>query len=429
MSGLITPSLDEMTHVAREMERTGMKLPLLIGGATTSAAHTAVKISPHYSGPVVHVLDASRSVPVTTALLSAERRDAFIADNRAKQQALREQFAGGSNKETVTLDAARAAAPRIDWESYQPPVPDLARLADGWVVEHGNARREIPIPTLVPYIDWTPFFHAWELRGVWDRATGQLKSRNAEAVAEAAKLHRDALTRLEQIIGDGRFTARAVLGLHPAHADGDDIMVHPPGGAPVRFHSLRQQTKKDGGKPNTALADWVKPSNDHLGAFVVGIHGADALAAELDAAHDPYGSIMVKALADRLAEAAAEWVHQQARIAWGIEPAGLTPEQLIAEDYQGIRPAPGYPAQPDHTEKRTLFALLDAPAATGVELTESCAMHPAAAVSGLIFSHPDSHYFAISALQKDQITDYARRKGMSVEEVEKWLAPWLGYNP
>ena len=469
LSGLITPSLDEMTHVAKEMERTGLKLPLLIGGATTSAPHTAVKIAPHYSGPVVHVLDASRSVPVTTALLSAERRDAFIAENRAKQEALRKQFAGGTNKETVTLEAARAAAPRIDWEKYQPPVPNLARLADGWTVEHGNARREIPIPTLVPYIDWTPFFHAWELRGVWDRATGQLKSRNAEAVAEAAKLHCDALARLEQIIRDARFTARAVLGLHPAHADGDDIIVQPPGGAPVRFHTLRQQTKKDSGKPNTALADWVSPvaavsnrhanhsprprfathdakteklnwgslpgwrletaATDHLGAFVVGIHGADTLAAELDAAHDPYGSIMVKALADRLAEAAAEWVHQQARIAWGIEPAGLTPEQLIAEDYQGIRPAPGYPAQPDHTEKRTLFALLDAPATTGVELTESCAMHPAAAVSGLIFSHPESHYFAISALQKDQVTDYARRKGMSLEEVEKWLAPWLGYNP
>jgi REP element-mobilizing transposase RayT len=310
-----------------------------------------------------------------------------------------------------------------------------------------NARATIPLATLVPLIDWTPFFHAWELRGVWDRAAGTLKTRNPEAAAEAAKLHTDALAWLERIIAGNRFTARAALGFHPANADGDDIIVWSDASRSTpltRFHTLRQQTKKDSGKPNTALADWVAPvaavSNrqanpssaptDHLGAFVVGIHGADALAAELDAAHDPYGSIMVKALADRLAEAAAEWVHQRARVAWGIEADGeRDPDQLIAEDYPGIRPAPGYPAQPDHTEKRTLFELLDATAATCVELTESCAMHPGAAVCGLIFSHPESHYFAISELQRDQIEDYASRKGMTVAEVEKWLGPWLGYTP
>lgn len=442
LSGLITPSLDEMVHVAKEMERTGMKLPLLVGGATTSAAHTAVKIAPHYSGPVVHVLDASRSVPVTTSLLSAGQRDGYVAENLARQQTLRENFLGGPKKETLTLAEARANAPKIDWGTYQPPVPAWEKADVGLGVPHrwemgagSSARMIIPIGELMPLIDWSPFFHAWELRGVWDRAAGRLKTKNAEAADEAAKLHCDALAMLDRIIREKRFTVRTVLGFHPANSDGDDILVRQADGEPVRMHTLRQQTKKDSGKPNTALADWVMPvsetakrqdATDYLGAFVTGVHGADAFAAELEAEHDPYSAIMVKAIADRLAEAAAEWVHQQARIILGIERTGVTSEQLIAEDYQGIRPAPGYPAQPDHTEKRTLFSLLDATAATGVELTESFAMHPAAAVCGLVFSHPDSHYFAISALQRDQIEDYARRKGMPVPEVEKWLGPWLG---
>ncbi len=442
LSGLITPSLDEMVHVAKEMERTGMKLPLLVGGATTSAAHTAVKIAPHYSGPVVHVLDASRSVPVTTSLLSAGQRDGYVAENLARQQTLRENFLGGLKKETLTLAEARANAPKIDWGTYQPPVPAWEKADVGPGVPHrwemgagSSARMIIPIGELMPLIDWSPFFHAWELRGVWDRAAGRLKTKNAEAADEAAKLHCDALAMLDRIIREERFTVRTVLGFHPANSDGDDILVRQADGESVRMHTLRQQTKKDSGKPNTALADWVMPvsetakrqdATDYLGAFVTGVHGADTFAAELEAEHDPYSAIMVKAIADRLAEAAAEWVHQQARIILGIERTGVTPEQLIAEDYQGIRPAPGYPAQPDHTEKRTLFSLLDATAATGVELTESFAMHPAAAVCGLVFSHPHSHYFAISALQRDQIEDYARRKGMPVPEVEKWLGPWIG---
>ncbi|MEN9535756.1 MAG: methionine synthase, partial [Verrucomicrobiota bacterium] len=392
LSGLITPSLDEMVHVAKEMERRGFKIPLLIGGATTSAAHTAIKIAEHYSGPIVHVLDASRSVPVTTSLLSADQRDAFVRDNLAKQKSLRENFISGPKKETLTLEQAREAGPKYDWENYTAPVPKFT----------GTRTIEMPLKDLVDYIDWTPFFHAWELRGVWDRENKALKTKNADGAAEAAKLHRDALESDEM-----RTTER------------------------TRFHTLRQQIKKDSGKPNVALSDWVMPcSTDHIGGFVVGIHGADEFAAELEKSNDPYGSIMVKAIADRFAEAFAECLHHKARIDWGYETEGeLTNDQLIHENYRGIRPAPGYPAQPDHTEKPLLFELLNATEATGVSLTESCAMHPGAAVCGLYFSHPESHYFAISDLQKDQVEDYAKRKGMTLTEAEKWLGPWLGYIP
>jgi REP element-mobilizing transposase RayT/methylmalonyl-CoA mutase cobalamin-binding subunit len=886
LSGLITPSLDEMVHVAKEMERRGFTLPLLVGGATTSAAHTAIKIAEHYSGPVVHVLDASRSVPVTTSLLSADQRDAFVAENRAKQHTLREHYASGPKKATLTLEQARAAAPQFDWANYTPPVPaflgvrgpgilpaasqskhptyisdqrpilksrrtlphwtqdlvtyavtfrlvdsipqvvihrylgekkqwqDLEQLAlskgdealaedarkrhlecyqelieqsleeghgPDWlgnpeiaammsnVLQHfdgdrydllawcvmpnhvhaivrplgGHALKEIlqswksfsakqgnrilnrqggfwqqesydhlirgmddfynqrayilrhrtgwmgdfkqegcgqdaratagilPAATetemdlraLVEYIDWTPFFHTWELRGVWDRDRQILQTKHAAGAAEAALLYQDALAWIERIIAGEHFHARGVYGFFPANADGDDIIVWTDESRTTercRFHTLRQQLKKDSGKPNVALADWVAPvaavfnrqaesiyqpgfastsiekrtwgslphwyqkeatyavtfrledsfpqsvlaayrkekdelkqqleeaeetgdplevnrlrmilgtlyrsrieavldegqgeawmkdarvagivsgsllhfagdrydlgawcvmpnhvhailspkpghplpeilhsikrhsareanrvlgrsgtfwqkesydhiirdpddywnqrdyilrnpmsagledwhylgeglesagrlktaATDFLGGFVVGIHGADALAAELDAAHDPYGAIMVKALADRFAEAFAECLHHRARIAWGYETAqefGI--DSLIHENYRGIRPAPGYPAQPDHTEKPILFELLDATARTGVMLTENHAMHPGAAVCGLYFSHPDSHYFAISELQKDQVEDYARRKGMPCAAVEKWLGPWLGYVP
>ncbi|MEI6177292.1 MAG: vitamin B12 dependent-methionine synthase activation domain-containing protein, partial [Verrucomicrobiota bacterium] len=670
LSGLITPSLDEMVHVAKEMERRGFKVPLLVGGATTSAAHTAIKIAEHYSGPVVHVLDASRSVPVTTSLLSKDQRDAFVAENLAKQKILRDNYTGGPKKETLTLEQARATAPGFDWSSYTPPVPAFTGT---------RAIKNQSLLELAEYIDWTPFFHAWELRGVWDRDKHILKTKNPEGAAEAAKLHHDALEWIERIIAENRFQARGVYGFFPANSDGDDITVWTDESRTAeraRLHALRQQIKKDSEKPNVALADWVAPRDcdhrsplpstesftptflnpgssieksdtgslphwhqdgatyavtfrladslpaivlkqyqsekrklldairqaedsgdsqkavqlrselndhyhkrmdlaldaghgsclmkrpeiaaivhdalghydgeryhlgawcvmpnhvhlvicpkeghslssilqgiksasskkingltggkgtvwqkesydhiirdaddywnqrayilrnpktaglngwdfvgegrscggerrpmiaataerrpmiaatiDHIGAFVVGIHGADEFAAELDAAHDPYGSIMVKAIADRFAEAFAEKLHHQARIEWGYESEDeLTRDQLIHENYQGIRPAPGYPAQPDHTEKTTLFDLLDAPGQTGVTLTESRAMHPGAAVCGLYFSHPDSHYFAISELQKDQIEDYARRKGMTVAEVEKWLGPWLGYS-
>jgi 5-methyltetrahydrofolate--homocysteine methyltransferase len=424
LSGLITPSLDEMVHVAKEMERRGFKVPLLVGGATTSAAHTAIKIAGHYSGPVVHVLDASRSVPVTTSLLSKDQRDAFSAENRAKQKVLRDNFIGGPKKETLTLAQARAAAPQFDWENYTPPVPSFTGTR---VIEQQNLRE------LADYIDWTPFFHAWELRGVWDRENKLLKTKNTEGAAEAAKLYQDALAWIDRIISENRFQARGIYGFHPANVEGDDIIVWTDETRTTernRFHTLRQQIKKDSGKPNVALSDWIAGGNaaDYIGGFVVGIHGADEFAAELEKAHDPYGSIMVKAIADRFAEAFAELLHHRARIEWGYETESeLTTEQLIHENYRGIRPAPGYPAQPDHTEKPILFDLLGASEKTGVTLTESCAMHPGAAVCGLYFSHPESHYFVISELQKDQVKDYARRKGMAVTEAEKWLGPWLGY--
>jgi 5-methyltetrahydrofolate--homocysteine methyltransferase len=416
LSGLITPSLDEMVHVAKEMERLEFSVPLLIGGATTSLAHTAIKIAPHYSGPVVHVLDASRSVPVTTSLLSKDQRDRFVAENLAKQQKVRDGFVGGPKKETLTLAEARAAGPKLDWTHYQPP------CSESFLRELAN------------YIDWTPFFHAWELRGVWDRNEQILKTKDAAGAAEGKRLHHEALEWLERIITGQRFNARGIYGFFPANSLGDDIVVwtdESRSSERVRFHTLRQQVRKSSGKPHVALADWIAPQgNDYIGGFVVGIHGADEFAAELDRQNDPYGSIMVKALADRLAEAFAEWLHHQARVEWGYEmESELTHDQLIHENYRGIRPAPGYPAQPDHTEKPILFDLLDATSATGVILTESYAMHPGAAVCGLYFSHPDSHYFAVSEFQKDQMEDYARRKGMALPEVERWLGPWLGYIP
>nr|WP_193211905.1 methionine synthase [Luteolibacter marinus] len=425
LSGLITPSLDEMIHVAKEMEKAGFTVPLLIGGATTSATHTAVKIAGYYSGPVVHVLDASRSVPVTTALLSPDQREKFIAENDEKHRKAREAFTGGPKKETIGIAEARALGRQTDWTGYTPPVPEF------------TGTRAIPnqsLRELVDYIDWTPFFHAWELRGVWDRETGVLKTRNEEGAKEAAKLHADAVNLLEKIIAEKRFTARGIYGFFPANADGDDIVVWENEDRTrerTRFHTLRQQIKKESGKPNEALSDYIAPrgaGKDYIGGFVVGIHGADEWAAELEQAHDPYNSIMAKAIADRLAEAFAELLHHRARVAWGYErPNEFGANELIKELYRGIRPAPGYPAQPDHTEKPILFDLLQASEASGVTLTESCAMHPGAAVSGLYFSHPESHYFAISEIQKDQLEDYARRKGISTGEAERWLGPWLGY--
>lgn len=424
LSGLITPSLDEMLHVAKEMERRGFKQPLLIGGATTSAAHTAIKISEHYSGPVVHVLDASRSVPVTTSLLSENQRDSFVKDNFEKQQKLRDNFNTGPKRETLRLEEARSAAPRYEWHQSDIASPKFMGVRE---VPHFDLRE------LARYIDWTPFFHTWQLRGVWDRENKVLKTRNEQGAQQAAELYRDALKWIDYIIENKRFSAKGTFGFFAANSDGDDIVIWEDEYREVekaRLHTLRQQIRKDSGKPNLALADWVAPQplQDFIGGFVVGIHGADHLATEVEKRNDPYGAIMVKALADRFAEAFAELLHHWARVVWGIETEDdLTVDELIHENYRGIRPAPGYPAQPDHTEKPILFDLLNARESTGVHLTESCAMHPGAAVCGLYFSHPDSHYFAISDLQKDQIEDYARRKGITVEECEKWLGPWLGY--
>ena len=681
LSGLITPSLDEMITVAKEAEKRGYGkkgVPILIGGATTSSAHTAIKMAPHYSGPLVHVLDASRSVPVTTALLSKEQREEFVTANNAKHEKARAAFKDGPKKEVVPLSEAQANKfiPTDGWDNYTPPQPEFTGTR---TIENQSLRE------LANYIDWTPFFHAWELRGVWDPEEKVLKTRKEGAPEEAAKMYDEANELLEEIIANKSFTAKGIYGFFPAYADGDDIVLPD---HDTTFHTLRQQTKKAEGKPSFALADYMKPQvkgstapqhinkttaaqhnenpfqsfyqsqpdslqstsntrnvtirhtdnlphwladggtyavtfrlndsipqsvlkdyrqtkeqlltlanssepktaetarlqlgslyeekfeitadqglgechlknpeiaeavaeciqhfdgerydlaawvvmpnhvhllikprpeqslstiiqgmksasarkanqllgtegsfwmeeyydhlvrdsddffnqlnyirnnpekakltnwtvqgsiapltnkeqkereereamlpdtsqSDHIGGFVVGIHGAHELADEYEKNNDPYKSIMVKAIADRLAEAFAELLHHRARISWGIErPGEFNHNELIKELYQGIRPAPGYPAQPDHTEKPLLFKLLQAEAETGVELTESCAMHPGAAVCGLLFSHPESHYFVISELQKDQVEDYAQRKGQTLEEAEKWLGPWLGY--
>lgn len=446
LSGLITPSLDEMVNVAKELERRELSIPVLIGGATTSPAHTAVKIAPHYSGPIIHVLDASRSVPVTTTLLSEENREEYITTNNERHKKLRDNF-NKKDKPTDTLEKARANKVKIDWDNYIPPKPEFT----GTRTINNQSLRE-----LAEYIDWTPFFHAWELRGVWDRETKTLKTRNAEAAEVAQQLYKDAQVILEEIISDKKFTANGVYGFFPAHAEEDDIIVEtsPSPSATneestkgatslkdhtskVTFHTLRQQnTKTNNNKnPHYALADYIAPGQtipaiptDHIGGFVVGIQGADEWAAKLREEHELDSAIMVQAIADRLAEAFAELIHHRARIAWGIErPGQFNHNELIKEIYQGIRPAPGYPSQPDHTEKITLFNLLDATAKTGIELTESCAMHPGSAVSGLLFSHPESKYFAVDNFQKDQITDYAKRKKWDIETTEKWLGPWLGY--
>ncbi len=424
LSGLITPSLDEMAHVAREMEKNGLRTPLLIGGATTSARHTAVRIAPHYSGPVIHVLDASRSVPVTTSLLSPEQRDAFIQENRNRQNTLRREFEE-SQKNAVSYAHACAHAFRCDWQQYHPPVPEFL----GTRVIAQQSLRE-----LCHYIDWTPFFHTWELRGVWDPELQCLKTSNAAAAEQALSLHADALQLLDQIIAEKKFTARGVFGFFPANASGDDIVIwsdEARNAEKMRLHTLRQQLQRTDNKPYFALADFIAPVGhpDYLGGFVVGIHGADTLADAAQAANDPYRAIMIKAIADRLAEAFAELLHHRARSAWGYErPNEFNHTELIKEKYRGIRPAPGYPAQPDHTEKPLLFQLLAATEQTDVTLTESQAMHPGSAVCGLYFSHPESHYFMISQLQRDQIESYAQRKGMSRDEVERWLRPWLGYH-
>ncbi|MCE9518942.1 MAG: methionine synthase [Verrucomicrobia bacterium] len=430
LSGLITPSLDEMVHVAKEMERLGLKQPLLIGGATTSAAHTAIKIAPHYSNPIVHVLDASRSVPVMTSLLSEDQRAGFVKQNEERHIKLRADYASKDEaKKLIPLADARAKGSQFDWSTQEIAVPSFTGV---------KVYDPLPITDLLPFIDWSPFFHTWELRGRWDEKEHRFKSALPESQAEiepiAAKLYQEARALLDRIITENLYTVRGCFGFYPANRIGDDIEVYTDESrqtARCVFHTLRQQIiKKDA--PNYALADFVAPKEsgraDYIGGFCVGVHGADELSDKFKADHDDYNSIMAKALADRLAEASAEYMHKQARVAWGYEkPEELTNEELIREKYRGIRPAPGYPSQPDHTEKPILFDLLDATEHTGVTLTESQAMHPGSAVSGLYFGHPEVRYFATGKLNKDQIEDYAARKGMSVVEMERWLGPWLAY--
>ncbi|MCL7466180.1 methionine synthase [Phaeovulum sp. NW3] len=425
LSGLITPSLDEMVHLAGEMAREGFDIPLLIGGATTSRVHTAVKIAPRYDGPVVHVLDASRAVGVVSQLLSQTQKTAFVEATRAEQLKLAERHLRDEAAKTrLPLAAARANALQIDWSGYQVAAPRVlgTQVIDDW-----------DLAEIARYIDWTPFFQTWELKGVYPRILDDA------AQGEAARaLFADAQAMLARIIAEGWFSPRAVVGFWPAQAVGDDIRLYIDEARDTvldTLHTLRQQTSKRPGRPNVALADFVAPEGgprDYVGGFVVTAGPEEqALAERFERAHDNYSAILVKALADRFAEAMAEMLHERVRREiWGYAPdEAFAPAELIAEPYRGIRPAPGYPAQPDHTEKVTLFRLLDAEAATGVQLTESMAMWPGSSVSGLYIGHPDAYYFGVAKVERDQAEDYARRKGMPLAEVERWLAPVLNYQP
>jgi len=425
-----------MVHMAKEMERLGFDIPMMIGGATTSKAHTAVKIEQNYHGPTVWVKDASRAVGVAQNLISKEFKEDFLKEITADYEKVRVAHAGRrAQTKWLSLEQARANKQKIDWAKYTPPVPkDLGlQIFD-----------DMPLEFLVPYIDWTPFFHTWELKGSYPKIL-----EDAEKGEEAKKLLVDAKAMLAKIVDERWLKARAVVGLFPANSvNDDDIEVYTDETRTeikTTLHHLRQQTERPPGKPNRALADFVAPKEsgkkDYIGAFAVtaGL-GIDEHVKRFEADHDDYSSIMLKALADRLAEAFAEHMHDRIRhVNWGYESASSwTPcggmekdfdnQKLIKEDYSSIRPAPGYPACPDHTEKPLLWQLLDAENNAGVELTDSYAMLPAASVSGWYFSHPDSSYFGVGKINRDQVEDYAKRKGMTFAEAERWLAPNLGYD-
>jgi 5-methyltetrahydrofolate--homocysteine methyltransferase len=423
LSGLITPSLEEMSHLAAEMQRLGFTIPLLIGGATTSLAHTAVKIDPNYAGPVVYVKDASRAVGVCTQLLSEGLRDEYVARLKTDYAETRERhLAQKSESKKVSLAEARANKFKTDWSAYVPPRPNFLGT---------KVFREYDLAELARIIDWTPFFHSWELHGRYPRILED------EVVGEEArKLFTDAQAMLKRMIDEKWVEARAVIGLFPANTvENDDIALYADEARNqplMTWHNLRQQMAKPEGQPNWCLADFVGPAGvkDYLGAFVVtaGIN-EDAKAKAFEAAHDDYSAILFKSLCDRLAEAFAERMHQRVRKEfWGYAAdETLANDQLIKEEYRGIRPAPGYPACPEHSEKGELFRLLDVPNLIGVTLTESYAMWPAASVSGFYLSHPDARYFAVAKIDRDQVADYARRKGWEQDTAEKWLAPKLGY--
>ena len=427
LSGLITPSLDEMVHVAQEMQRRGITTPVLIGGATTSKAHTAVKIAPHSTHPVIHVLDASRSVPVVSALISMEQRDAYVAGVRVEYEKARQDHAAKATaRSMLPLAEARARRTPIDWATAEIAEPSFTGVR---VIENQD------LDSLVPFIDWSPFFHTWELRG---RYPGIFD--DPYVGPQARELYDDARRLLDEIVRDRLFQARATWGFFPANAVGDDVELYDPAqpgerAVITRFHFLRQQQAKPRGQWNNCLADYIAPKEsgrlDYLGAFAVTTgHGVEDLAVRFGKAGDDYSKIMAQALGDRLAEAFAEWLHQQARLAWGF--AGeeqLSKEDLLREKYRGIRPAAGYPACPDHTEKRTLFPLLHAGEDAGIRLTESCAMWPASSVSGLYFGHSDAKYFAVGKLERDQVLDYTERKAQPLAETERWLGPYLNYEP
>jgi 5-methyltetrahydrofolate--homocysteine methyltransferase len=426
LSGLITPSLDEMVHVAKELKREHFNQPLLIGGATTSRMHTAVKIEPMYDQPVVHVLDASRSVSVTSNLVSKTLRDEFVKSTKNEYLKLRKQHESRSRrKDYLSIEDARANKTEIDWESTEIVKPNKLgkQVFDNY-----------PLEEIRNYIDWGPFFIAWQMKGKFPDVLEDEKYGE-----EAQKLYDDANELLDKIVDQKLLKARAVLGLYPANSVGDDVELYTDDSRTevlTTFHMLRQQAKKRRGQPNKALSDFVAPKDsgiaDYMGGFAVtaGI-GAPELVKKFEDDHDDYNAILTKALADRLAEAFTELLHEKVRKEiWGYAcNEDLPNEELIKEQYDGIRPAAGYPAQPDHTEKRILFDLLDVENTAGITLTEHYAMHPAASVSGLYFAHPESDYFNVGNFMKDQIEDYAKRKSMSVEEIERWLGPNLNYDP
>jgi 5-methyltetrahydrofolate--homocysteine methyltransferase len=427
LSGLITPSLDEMCHVAAEMERQGFDIPLLIGGATTSRVHTAVKINPNYSrGQAVYVTDASRAVGVASTLLSRAAKPDYVANVRREYEEIaRNHAAQRAPGRRLSISEARANAMKFDWASYTPPTPRYLGTKQYGPYDLGE---------LVRYIDWTPFFQTWELVGRYPSILEDDK------MGEAARgLFADARKMLARIVEEKWLTARAAVGFWPANAEGDDIILY---GDKARkfpnatFYTLRQQMTRESGKPNLALSDFIAPRQtglqDYVGGFVVtaGL-GEEEHVKRFEADKDDYSAILLRALADRLAEAFAERLHERVRKEfWGYVPdEDLSPQQLIAESYRGIRPAPGYPSQPDHTEKAILFKLLDAETRSGVKLTESFAMWPGSSVSGLYFSHPESRYFGVGKIERDQVEDYARRKGWDMATAERWLAPLLNYDP
>jgi len=418
LSGLITPSLDEMVHVAHEMKRRGMSQPLLIGGATTSRMHTAVKIAPAYDNGVVHVLDASRSVTVAGSLLSKEQKPEFLSQVNSEYAKLKQDFENKKTaKQYLSFAEAQANKVKIDWSNYEPPVPTFT----------GNKVFDnIDLNELRDYIDWQPFFIAWEMHGKFPAIL------NDDIIGiEATKLYNDANALLDKIIAEKWLTAKGVVGFYPANTTDDDTIEVRGTKNEIRLESLRQQMKKAANQPNIALTDFIAPSStnkqDHIGAFSVTIMGIEEYISRFQEQHDDYNKIMLQALADRLAEAFAEYLHAKVRKElWGYQKnEQLSNEQLIKEEYQGIRPAPGYPACPDHTEKYKLFDLLGGEEITGIHLTESLAMYPASSVCGWYFSHPQSQYFGVGKIQKDQLEDYAKRKGMSLDEATRWLRPIL----
>jgi 5-methyltetrahydrofolate--homocysteine methyltransferase len=422
LSGLITPSLDEMVHVAREMERQGFKLPLLIGGATTSRAHTAIKIAPHYSAPVVHVLDASRAVPVTTTLLSDDGKAAFVEQHRVESEGLRKAHAA-PKLELLPLEKARARRTPIEWRAEDVATPEFTGV---------RVLEDFPIAELRELIDWTPFFHTWGLKGVYPRILD-----DGRQGTEAKKLISDANAMLDRIVKEKPIRALGVYGLFPANAVGDDVELYTDSSRKkvlTRFHFLRQQANREG-EPSRSLADFVAPCEtglaDYMGAFAVtsGI-GLKEFCDTFRVVNDDYNAILAEAVADRLAEAFAECLHKRVRAEWGYgKGEKLSVDEIIHEKYRGIRPAAGYPACPDHTEKGALWDLLDVETKTGMKLTESYAMWPGSSVSGLYFAHPEAKYFSLGKIGKDQVEDYAERKRMSVGEVERWLGPNLNYEP